>query len=107
MVFKTPQKQKIDNGNTSFWSTTFTKFSSLLFFKLEIIKFNPESIQPTFRFSEEEKESPQAVILNADKAVGKFFKTLFSWINSKQAAHVLERKMKTTIHILDIKYTDN
>ena len=65
--------KKNDNGNTSFLSTIFTKFFSLLFFKLEIIKLNPKIIQHTLRFSKKEKENPQAVIVSADTAVGRFF----------------------------------
>ena len=91
----------------------FTEFFSLLFYKLETIKLNPKIIRHTFRFSAKIKENPQAIILSADTAVGRF-KTnkqtknpLYCWINSKQATHILEKEMKTMIHALGIKYTDN
>lgn len=58
---ETNKQTKNDKGNTSFWSTTFTKFCSFFLFffsKLKLIKFNPKSIQPAFRFSEKGKRKP-------------------------------------------------
>jgi len=37
-----------------------------------MIKLNPKIIRHTFRFSAKIKENPQAIILSADTAVGRF-----------------------------------
>lgn len=79
------------------------------------MKFNPRIIGHTFRVSKKKKENPQAAILSADIAAGRFknktththTKILSSQINSKQTTGILERKMKIVIHTLGKKYTDN